>query len=171
MSLDSKVVDILTKQINKELFSAYLYVDFANYYEDRGLTGFANWYMIQSQEEVDHAMIIRRYLLDNDEKVVLEALEKPTAEYHDDGTPLKLALEHEQFITASINECYEVARSVKDYRTMQLLEWFISEQGEEETNATEMITKMDLFGKDCHGLYDLDREYAARTFTHADMPM
>lgn len=172
MALAQSVVTTLNAQINKELCSAYLYLTFADYYDDRGLKGFANWYEIQSQEEVDHAKILRRYLLDNDAKPTMEAIAKPDLAISDDVTPLKAALEHEEYITASINEDYLVAREARDLRTMKMLDWFIDEQAEEETNARDMITNMELFGGDAHGLYSLDREYLARTYTaQTTLPM
>ena len=169
--MDKTVHKLLNQQINKEFYSAYLYLEFSNYFKSKGLDGFANWYMIQVEEEVAHAKILRRYLLDNDCKVTLEAIAKPETSFADDVEPLKAALKHEQYVTASINECYAAAAEVRDYRSMKMLDWFIEEQGEEEANASEMITNMELFGKDCHGLYDLDREYAARTFAAPTMPM
>ena len=120
MALDSKVGEILNKQINKEFYSAYLYLTFADFFEDKGLKGFANWYVIQSQEEVAHARILRRYLLDNDWMPKMEAITKPDLTFTEIIEPLKAALEHEKYITASINECYAVAQSVNDYRTMKL---------------------------------------------------
>ena len=164
MALDKNVGELLNTQVNKELYSAYLYLTFADYYEGRGLKGFANWYVIQAQEEVAHARIIRRYLLDNDWPVKMLAIAEPDKTFDDDMSPLKAALEHEQFVTASINECYAAAYEIHDFRTMQLLDWFVKEQGEEEANASEMISNMELFGSDPKGLYSLDREYLARVF-------
>lgn len=123
MALNEKVADILNKQINKELYSAYLYLTFADYYEDRNLKGYANWYMIQVQEEVAHAKILRRYLLDNDAKVTLEAIDKPTNEYANDLEPMEAGLKHEEYITSCINECYAAAYEIHDFRTMQMLDW------------------------------------------------
>ncbi len=171
MALNEKVADILNKQVNKELYSAYLYLTFADYYEDRGLKGYANWYMIQVQEEVAHAKILRRYLLDNDAKVTLEAIDKPTNEYANDLEPMEGGLKHEEYITASINECYAAAYEIHDFRTMQMLDWFVKEQGEEETNARDMISDYKLFGSTPQGLYDLDQKYAARVFVAPTMPM
>lgn len=171
MALNEKVADILNKQINKELYSAYLYLTFADYYEDRNLKGYANWYMIQVQEEVAHAKILRRYLLDNDAKVTLEAIDKPTNEYANDLEPMEAGLKHEEYITSCINECYAAAYEIHDFRTMQMLDWFVKEQGEEETNASDMIKNMELFGSDPKGLYDLDREYQARTYVAPTMAM
>ncbi len=171
MALESKVAKLLNNQINKELYSAYLYLTMADYYEDRGLKGFANWYMVQVEEEVSHAKILRRYLLDNDYKPTMLAIDQPELVFEDDMAPLKAAYKHEQYVTDLIDACYAAADEVHDYRTMKMLSWFIEEQGEEETNASEMITNMELFGGDPKGLYQLDREYAARTFTAPTMPM
>ena len=163
--LDKKVSKLLNEQINKELFSAYLYLDMSSYFEDRGLNGFANWYMIQAQEERDHAMLFYQYLHNNGEKVTLEAIGKPDKKFKKDMDVLKAGLEHEEYVTALINNIYEAAYKVKDFRTMQFLDWFIKEQGEEETNANDMITKMELFGSDPKGLYMLNQELAARTYS------
>ena len=104
--LNSKIADLLNEQVNKEFYSAYLYLDFANYYADAGLDGFANWYQVQAQEERDHAMMMRRYLLDNGDKVVFQAIAGPDKSFADNTAPLKAGLEHERFVTASINEIY-----------------------------------------------------------------
>ena len=160
--MNEKVRDLLNQQINKELYSAYLYLDFANYYEQRGLSGFANWYKIQAMEERDHAMLFYQYLQNNSQKVVLEAIAKPDKEFTCDMDPLKAGLEHEQYVTSLINDIYAAAYEVKDFRTMQFLDWFVKEQGEEETNANDMISKMELFGSDPRGLYLLNSELAAR---------
>ena len=163
--LNEKVVTLLNTQINKEFFSAYLYLGIANYYKDEGLDGFSNWYMIQAQEERDHAMLFLQYLQNNSEKVVLEAIEKPDAKFSDLLSPAKAALAHEQYVTNSIHEIYDAASGVKDYRTMQFLDWFVKEQGEEEMNAETLIKKIELFGSDSKGLYLLDQELAARVYT------
>ena len=163
--LDKKVSKLLNEQINKELYSAYLYLDMSNYFEDRGLDGFANWYMIQAQEERDHAMLFYQYLHNNGEKVTLEAIGKPDKKFKTDMDVLKAGLEHEEYVTSLINAIYDAAHKVKDFRTMQFLDWFIKEQGEEETNANDMITKMELFGGDARSLYMLNQELAARTYS------
>ncbi len=163
--MDSKVRELLNQQINKELYSAYLYLDFSNYFEDRGLTGFANWYYIQAQEERDHAMLFYRYLQNNNEKVTLEAIAKPDKVLDSDMTVLKAGLEHEEYVTSLINTIYAAAYEVKDFRTMQFLDWFVKEQGEEETNANDLITKMELFGSDPKSLYMLNSELAARVYS------
>ncbi len=163
--MNPKVRDLLNQQINKELYSAYLYLDFSNYFEERGLDGFANWYFIQAQEERDHAMLFYRYLLNNDEKVTLEAIAKPDKELTSDLDVLKAGLEHELYVTSLINDIYAEAYANKDFRTMQFLDWFVKEQGEEETNANDLITKYELFASDAKGLYMLNSELKARIYS------
>ena len=172
MALSPAVEEKLNTQNNKEIYSAYLYLTFADYYEGRGLKGYANWYLVQVQEELSHAMILRRYLLDNDASPVMLAIDKPDKTFDNDLAPLRAGLEHERYVTSLINDCYSVAYAEKDWRTMKMLDWFIDEQGEEETNATDMVTEMELFGESADGLFSLDQKYAARTFTPTtSMPM
>ena len=162
---DVKVCELLNSQINKEFYSAYLYLDFSNYFTDQGLNGFANWYKVQAQEERDHALLFMQYMQNNNLKVSLDAIGKPEISYIDSMTPLKAGLEQEEFVTASIHTIYDSAYQVKDFRTMQFLDWFIKEQGEEETNANDLIRKMELFGTDAKGLYLLDQELGQRIYT------
>ena len=150
--LDKKVAELINDQINKEFYSAYLYLDFSVYYEEVGLDGFANWYMIQAQEERDHAVLMLQYLQNNGEKVTLEAIAKPDKELKDKLQVLELGLEHERYVTSLIHTIYEAAYSAKDFRTMQFLDWFVKEQGEEEKSAEDMIKKMRLFGDDAKSL-------------------
>ena len=131
---------------------------------EQGLNGFANWYQVQAQEERDHAMLMMKYLQNNDAMVTLEAIAKPDVATEDILTVLKAGLSHEQYVTSSINTIYESASEVKDFRTLQFLDWFIKEQGEEETNASDLIKKMQVFGYDAKGLYMLDQELGARTY-------
>ena len=163
--MDQRVYELINDQINKELYSAYLYLSFADYYEEEGLDGYANWYEIQAQEERDHALIFRNYLHENGEKVVLDAIAKPDKTFSSYIEPLEAALEHEKYVTSLINDIYAAAEAVKDYRAMKFLDWFIDEQMEEEDTADDMITKMRLFGCDARSLYELNQEYAARTYT------
>jgi len=163
--MNAKVHELLNQQINKELYSAYLYLDFSNYFKAVGLDGFANWYMIQAQEERDHAMLFYTYLQNESCKVTLEAIAKPDKTFEAHIDVLKAGLEHEKYVTSLINDIYGAAYEVRDFRTMQFLDWFVKEQGEEETNATDLITKMELFGNDPRGLYLLNQELAARVYS------
>ena len=163
--MNAKVRDLLNQQINKEFYSAYLYLDFSNYFEDAGLDGFANWYKVQAQEERDHAMLFYQYLQNENQKVTLEAIAKPDKVFTCHMDVLKAGLEHEEYVTSLINDIYAAAYEVKDFRTMQFLDWFVKEQGEEETNANDLITKMELFGSDPKSLYMLNQELATRVYT------
>ena len=169
--LNVKVRELLNDQINKEFYSAYLYLDFSNYYERVGLDGFANWYRIQAQEERDHAMLFYDYLQNNDELVELKGIAAPDKVFSDNMGPLKAALEHEQYVTSLINDIYAAAYEIKDFRTMQFLDWFVKEQGEEEKTASDLITKMELFGNDPKSLYMLNSELGGRTYTAAVMDL
>ena len=163
--MNEKVAALLNNQINKEFYSAYLYLDMANFYSKKGLDGFANWYEIQAREEQDHAMLMYQYLHNNDEVVTLEAIAKPDKAFTTLMDPLKAGLEHEKYVTSLINTIYAAAQEVNDFRTTQFLDWFIKEQGEEEKNSTDLITKMQLFGDDARSLYMLNSELAARVYS------
>lgn len=162
--MDAKVAELINEQINKEFYSAYLYLDFANYFERRGLQGFAHWYEVQAQEERDHAMLMYRFLLNNDQKVTFGAIASPDKKLFADIDVLKEGLEHERYVTSLVNDIYAEAYSTRDFRTMQFLDWFVKEQGEEEKNASDLIIKMELFGSDAKGLYMLDNELKARVY-------
>ena len=163
--LNEKTAKLINEQINKEFYSAYLYLDFANFCEDEGLDGFANWYEVQAKEERDHAMMLRTYLIDNGEKVTLEAINKPDKELKTVMDVLNAGLEHERYVTSLINNIYHEAFDLKDYKTMQFLDWFIKEQLEEEKNADDLVKKMKLFGADARSLYLLNQELSGRTYT------
>ena len=128
--MDRKVSELLNDQINKEFYSAYLYLDMANFYSSKGLDGFANWYEIQAKEEQDHAMLIYKYLHNNDQDVTLGAIAKPDKEFKSLMDPLTIAHAHEQYVTSLIDAIYDAAQAVKDHRTVQFLDWFVKEQGE-----------------------------------------
>ena len=162
--LSEKVKTLLNEQINKELYSAYLYLEFSNYYQEEGLEGFANWYYVQAQEERDHAMLILKYLQNNSCHITLETIEKPDKVMKSLKDPLVFGLEHEQYVTSLIHDIYDAAHEDKDYRTMQFLDWFVKEQGEEEKNSEDMIRKYELFGTDPRSLYLLDSELKSRTY-------
>lgn len=169
--LNAKVKDLLNQQVNKEFYSAYLYLDFSNYFEARGLDGFANWYKIQAQEERDHALLFYQYLHNNNESVTLDTIAKPDKELDSDMAVLQAGLEHEIYVTSLINDIYAAAYEVKDFRTMQFLDWFVKEQGEEETNANDLISKMELFGSDPKSLYMLNSELATRTYSEPSLTL
>ena len=163
--MNKKIAALLNDQINKEFYSAYLYLDMSNYYDSLDLDGYANYYRIQAQEERDHALLFMQYMQNNGLPVTLEAIGKPDAEFASLLAPLEIAAEHERYVTSLINNLYHEAHENKDYRTMKFLDWFVNEQMEEEENADKMISRYKLFGSDPKGLYLLDQEYAARVYT------
>lgn len=163
--LRENVQNLLRDQINKELYSAYLYLDMSNWYYAQNLDGFGNWFFIQAREEQDHAMKILRYLQDNDAPVELQAIAAPSETYQGYGEPLQAALEHERYITSQIDAIYLAASEEKDLRTCKFIDWFIDEQGEEEKNASDLIGKYELFGDDAKSLYMLNAELLQRVYT------
>ena len=163
--MNDKIASLLNQQITKEFYSAYLYLDMANFYDEMDLDGYANYYMIQAQEERDHALLFMKYMQNNGLKVTLEAIDKPDKTFETVLDPLVAAAEHERYVTSLINDIYHEAHQAKAYRTMKFLDWFVDEQGEEEDNADSMVSRYKLFGTDPKGLYLLDQEYAARVYT------
>ncbi len=162
--LKKNISQLINEQVNKELYSAYLYLDMSNYYIENGLDGFGNWFKVQAQEERDHAMLFIQYLQNNGDKVTFSEIKAPDITYKGFDVPLAESLKHEQYVTASINTIYDEASQNKDYRTLQFLDWFIKEQGEEEKNSEDLITKYKVFGNDSKGLYMLNSELATRVY-------
>lgn len=160
--LNKKIADLLNDQINLEFYSAYLYLEMNNYYADRGLDGFAHWYKVQAHEETEHAMKIYQYLQDEGHRVDLKTIARPEVHFKCDVDVQHQALEHEQLVTRSIDNIVNEAFDEGDYRTMQFLDWFVAEQAEEEVNARDMITKMNLYGSDGLSLYLLNNELHQR---------
>lgn len=161
--LNKKLIDLINLQINKELESAYIYLDFTNYFTERGLNGFAHWYKVQAEEEIEHAEKFMAFLHDENDKVRLMAIDKAECPCTDDLEVLKSGLKNEMYITELINDLYGEAEKMNDYRTLRFLDWFINEQAEEEKNANELISRYELFAKDCSaGLYQLDKELGER---------
>ena len=162
--MNEKIAALLNDQINKEFYSAYLYLDMSNYYDGLDLDGYANYYMVQAQEERDHALLFMKYMQSIGLRVTLDAISKPEKEYHSVLEPLEEAARHERYVTDLINNIYHEAHQDKDYRTLKFLDWFVDEQREEEDSADSMVNRYKLFGSDPRGLYLLDQEYAARTY-------
>ena len=163
--LSEKMQDALNGQLNKEMYSAYLYLAMSAYSTYIGLKGFANWFMVQYQEEMMHAMKIYDYINDQGGQVKLMAIEQPLTEFKSPMDMFEKTLEHEKFITMSINELVDLAIAEKDHATNIFLQWFVTEQIEEESNDKDIIARLKLIGKDGNGLLMLDKELAARVFT------
>lgn len=162
--LSTKLQDALNKQINAEMWSAYLYLSMAQQFENKGLKGIANWFKVQFKEEQAHAEIFMNYLNSRGNRVLLQAIGEVPTEWNNPLDAFKATLEHEQVVTSLINELYALADAEHDYATRGMLNWFVSEQVEEEETAQELIDRLKLIGDNGVGLYMLDQELAARTY-------
>ncbi len=152
----------LNKQITVEFDSAYLYLSMAAYFEQQNLPGFGHWMRQQHQEELSHGMKLFNFVLDNGGRVELEAVAKPLSEFDSPLGVMRLTLQHEEKVTASINKLYELALSEKDYPTQLVLQWFISEQTEEEKTVGEVIAQLRMIGDNGSAMLMMDRRLAAR---------
>jgi len=162
--MNDKIASLLNQQINKEFYSAYLYLDMSNFYDGLDLDGYANYYMIQAQEERDHALLFMKYMQSIGLKVTLDAIDKPDKIFASVLDPLEAAAEHERYVSALINDIYHECHEARDYRTLKFLDWFVDEQREEEDSADSMVSRYKRFGQDPRGLYLLDQEYAGRVY-------
>lgn len=160
--LISRIEKELNKQLNKEFFSAYLYMSMSAYFQSVDLLGFANWMNIQAREEMLHAEKFYNFIHERNGKVVLEQLDKPQTDWESPLAAFEDALKHELFITSSLNDLVNAALEEKDHATNIFLQWFITEQIEEESNALEIIRKLKLMQDAPGGMFMLDKELAAR---------
>ena len=165
--LSERLNAAFNNQIKNELHSAYIYLGMASYFEDLSLPGFANWMRVQYQEETLHAMKFFDYVYDRDGKVELFTLEQPSVEYDSPLAAFEAALEHERYISGTINHLYQLAQEESDYASRPLLHWFIEEQVEEEASAKEIVDQLKLVEGSKMGIYMLDKQLAARAFAPA----
>lgn len=163
--LDKKMAQALNEQMNREMYSAYLYMSMSACSNRMGLKGFANWFMVQYHEEMFHAMKLFEYVQRQGEDVHLYAIEAPPLEFASQLDMFTQTLTHEQYITKSINDLMDLAVKKKDHATQIFLEWYITEQVEEEENDNDMIAQLKLIGDNPHALLMLDRELAVRATT------
>ncbi|MFO7811179.1 MAG: ferritin [Candidatus Delongbacteria bacterium] len=163
--LSKKMTTELNKQIQEELYSAYLYLSMSAHFTDMGLDGFAHWMSVQEKEERDHAMKIYNYLLSQGAKIKLLKIEEPPHEWKTPLEMFKAALMHEQHITKCINDLVDIAENEKDRATFNFLQWYIDEQVEEEENANTNIDKLNLIKANSNGIFMLDKELGARVYT------
>ena len=163
--LSEKIVDALNGQLTKEMYSAYLYMSMSAYSTYIGLKGFANWFMVQYQEEMTHTMKIYDYINSHGAQVKLAAIKQPPTDFASPLDMFEKTLEHEKFITKSINELVDLSIDEKDHATNIFLQWFVTEQIEEEGNDNEIISELKLVGDGGNGLLMIDRELAQRVFT------
>jgi len=162
MVMKKSIIKAVNEQIKKELHSAYIYLAMANYFEEQSLSGFGSWMKKQFEEEQEHAFKLRQYLFDRGEEVVLETLPAPKKVWKSPLEVFQAALKHEQFVTKSIHDLFELARKEKDYATEQMLQWFIEEQVEEEATASDAVDKLTLAGKNPNAILSLDKAFGRR---------
>jgi len=163
--LSNKIMAALNDQLNKEIYSAYLYLSMSAYSTYIGLKGFANWFMVQYQEEMMHAMKFYDYINSQGAPVKLLSIDGPPTEFESPLDMFDKTLKHEQFVTKRINDLVDLAIKEKDHATNIFLQWFVTEQIEEEANDNDIISKLKLVGKKGDALLMLDKELAARMFT------
>lgn len=163
--INEKMAQALNKQINAELYSAYLYFSMAAYFESVNLPGFAHWMRIQTQEELMHAMKIYDFVNERGGRVILKAIEQPPVEWKSPLAVFEATYKHEQKVTGLINELVNLAIEEKDHGTNAFLQWFINEQVEEEKSASDMVGKLKLIEANPEGMYMLDKEMGQRIFT------
>ncbi|WP_025209513.1 ferritin [Hippea sp. KM1] len=156
--------EALNKQINEELYSAYLYLSMSAWFDSIGLKGFANWMMVQYKEETDHAMRLFNYLSRQGAKIELKAIAEPPKEWKSPLHAMEETLKHEQHITKCINELVDLAEKLKDRATYNMLQWFVDEQVEEEENDRDIIDKLKLVEDSKHGILLVDKELAQRQY-------
>ena len=162
--INEKLEHAFCVQINKELYSAYLYLAMQTYFKDMNLDGFANWMAVQVQEELAHAMGMYNYVLERGGKVTLMSVDKSEDSWNSPLSVFEKVLEHEEYVTSLINELTSVAEEVKDRAAISLLQWYIKEQVEEEANVSNVLGNLKLAQNDPRALLLLDRELATRTF-------
>ncbi|TGE32909.1 ferritin [Desulfosporosinus sp. Sb-LF] len=167
---NEKMIQAINDQVNKEFFSAYFYLAMQAYFSSLNLDGFANYFRVQIQEERDHALGFFNYLNKIGGKVTLTEIGKPQNEFSSPQEVFELALKHEQFVTQSIYSLMDIAREVKDHTTEIFLQWFITEQAEEEENMGRVLNKLKLINGDGAGIFMIDSELAQRIYTPAIIP-
>lgn len=160
--MDKKLQKAFNDQIKNELYSAYIYLAMAAYFETKSLTGFAHWMKVQYKEEVSHAMKMFEFLNDRGVKVLLQAIPQPVLEYVSPLEVFEETLKHEKKITSLINALYDLAKEINDSASSVFLQWFISEQVEEEKNASYVIETLKMIKPEGPALIMLDRELAKR---------
>jgi ferritin len=160
--ITEKITKMLNKQINQEFYSSYLYLQMAAFFEEEKLNGFAAWMKIQSQEEYKHAMKLYEYVLQANAKVELQKIDSPKNKWKDALDVFQDTYKHEKQITGYINEIVDIALTEKDFATFSFLQWFVTEQVEEESTALLILDKIKLIGDNKTGLFFLDREMGSR---------
>jgi ferritin len=160
--LSKKLQDEMNGQIKHELYSAYLYLSMAAHFESVNLPGFARWLQVQAKEEQSHAMKFFEFIHDRGGKVTLQAIDQPPAEFTSPTAIFQSTLEHEQKVTGRIHTLYSIAVDEKDYASQAFLQWFVTEQVEEEKAATQILETLKMAGEKGTALFMVDRQLGAR---------
>ena len=163
--ISEKMEKAINSQINAELYSSYLYLSMSAYFSDMTLDGFANWMRVQAQEELVHAMKFYDYLIERGGRVVVSAIDAPPSTWKSPLDVFEYTLNHEQKVTGLINDLVNRAITEKDHATVAFLNWFVSEQVEEESSANEIVQKVRMIKDSSNGLFLMDRELGSRVFT------
>lgn len=163
--LPQNMEQALNKQLNAELYSAYLYLSMAAYFYSLNLNGFANWMTVQNQEETMHAMKFYNYINERGGRITLAQIDGPPTNWHSPLEVFEETLKHEEKVTGLINNLVDLAIAERDHAANAFLQWFVTEQVEEEASANEIIQNLKMAGNDPHALFMLDRELGARVFT------
>ena len=163
--INKRMEDAINKQINEEIYSAYLYLSMSAWFDSIGLKGFANWMMVQYKEEMDHATKFYKYLQSQGATVRLMAIKEPPQKWESPLHAFEETLRHEQHITKCINDLVDLAEELKDRATYNMLQWFINEQVEEEENDREIIDMLKMVEGSKHGIFMIDKELAERQYT------
>ena len=159
-----KIQDAFNKQINAETYSAYLYWSMSASLEEMNLPGFASWMRVQAQEEMVHAMKFYSHIIERDGKVELTAIDGPPNQWASVKAVFEAGLKHEQLVTGLINDLVDLAAEEKDHAGNMFLQWFVTEQVEEEATAMDVLGKLEIVGETAGGLYILDKEMGQRVF-------
>lgn len=160
--ISAKLQKAINNQVQAEMYSANLYLSMSGYCMSQNLKGFSNWLRVQYQEETEHALKLLDYLLERGGEVELQAIEAPPTEF---GKPVEVfekVLAHEEHVTSLINKLYEVAVEEKDVAAQIFLQWFVTEQVEEEASAGDILAQLRMIGDKTGGIFFLDKELAAR---------
>jgi ferritin len=163
--VSDKMLEALIGQINAELYSAYLYLSMAAYFDDLNLSGFANWMKVQDQKEKAHAMIFYNYVVERGKRVRMKAIAEPPGDWDSPLDVYNAVYEYEQHVTSLINALVDQTREESDHATYNMLQWFVGEQVEEEGAADAIVKQLVLIGDDGRGLLMIDRELAQRVYT------
>ena len=160
--INKPMQDAMNEQINKEMFSSYLYLSMAAYFEDKNLPGFANWMRLQADEEREHAMKFYDFILERGGRVQLKAIEAPKTDWGSNLEVVEEVAAHEALVTASINDLYELALKEKDYPSQVMLQWFITEQVEEESSVAEVLASLKMIEARETAVLQLDHRLSKR---------